>query len=386
MREYEFSKQDTSIAKGVAILMMVLHHTFTFPERIKVTWFPILGSKLVFGHNLEFLIGEFGKLCVSIFVFLTGYGIYKVYERKRTFTIKDSFKRVYHFYKGFWVVAFIFIPLGYFFVFNRYNWYLSSFKFDFTHILANILLVSNSFNSEWWFATFYILLLLCVPVVIKLVNTNIKTALVSSVLIVFFYYNYTMPMNKIINGLLSPISGTYGYDVIYYLYSMLLLVLKYFLAFVLGMIFSKLNLFKRIDSLLGKNILWSFLGLIILIYIRVITSRTSIPIMDVITDYQPVEAIDFILAPLFIYCSVKVIHSIKLTKLFDFFGENSMNVWLTHTFFVYYYFQWISFYPKYSFLIYLWILILSFTVSIILKYIYNIFSIILKRFKIISKL
>lgn len=66
-----FTKKDTLVVKGVAIMMMVLHHLFRKPDLFKdfdVSFFPL-------SQSLAVDISSFFKICVSIFVFLSAYGL-----------------------------------------------------------------------------------------------------------------------------------------------------------------------------------------------------------------------------------------------------------------------------------------------------------------------
>lgn len=66
-----FSKYDTSCAKGLAILLMLVHHCFLSPNRYKgqVVDFSPFSESEINAIALSF------KICVAIFVFISGYGI-----------------------------------------------------------------------------------------------------------------------------------------------------------------------------------------------------------------------------------------------------------------------------------------------------------------------
>lgn len=69
--ENSFTVKDTQKAKAVAIILMMIHHCFLAPERwegYSVNFFPL-------GQDLTVKIGQFGKICVGMFVFLSGYGM-----------------------------------------------------------------------------------------------------------------------------------------------------------------------------------------------------------------------------------------------------------------------------------------------------------------------
>lgn len=62
----EFTKKDTALVKGVAILMMLFHHCFVSAERYagyEMDFFPLTESQTI-------TIASFFKICVALFVFL----------------------------------------------------------------------------------------------------------------------------------------------------------------------------------------------------------------------------------------------------------------------------------------------------------------------------
>lgn len=78
--------QDSLYIYGIAILMMVWHHFFGFPERFG-------GDLRYIGGNIEYTIelylGYFGRLCIAMYAFISGYGMmgkihaeeFKIYRR-----------------------------------------------------------------------------------------------------------------------------------------------------------------------------------------------------------------------------------------------------------------------------------------------------------------
>ena len=76
---YVFSKKDTNIVKGVAILAMVLHHVYATNPGI-----PIYMADSV---NIMWILASSGKVCVSLLTILSGYGLTESYKnRKRSWT------------------------------------------------------------------------------------------------------------------------------------------------------------------------------------------------------------------------------------------------------------------------------------------------------------
>lgn len=74
----QFDKRQTNIAKGIAILMLLWVHLFrNIPEK-----FDEYRSLFIFrGTPVEALFGVFCGVCVSTFVFLSGYGLYFSYKK-----------------------------------------------------------------------------------------------------------------------------------------------------------------------------------------------------------------------------------------------------------------------------------------------------------------
>ena len=73
MNEVTVTKKLSKRVQGIAILMMILHHTFGFPERILpgVSYVGFTIGSL----SVETFIGQMCKICVALFAFGTGYGL-----------------------------------------------------------------------------------------------------------------------------------------------------------------------------------------------------------------------------------------------------------------------------------------------------------------------
>ena len=113
--ESYFSKKDTNIVKGVAIIIMMLHHCFLSANRFDkfaVDFFPL-------SQNLVIAMARAGKCCVGIFTFLSAYGLTRSYmkQEKEYGSLGESkmaekfvLRRCINLLSGFWfvyLVAFI---------------------------------------------------------------------------------------------------------------------------------------------------------------------------------------------------------------------------------------------------------------------------------------
>lgn len=67
------TKRDVEILKGIAILFMLFHHLFGSIDRYSLYHF----TGLIIDEGTTVIIAKDLKVCVSIFAFASGYGMYK---------------------------------------------------------------------------------------------------------------------------------------------------------------------------------------------------------------------------------------------------------------------------------------------------------------------
>ncbi|MCR2026822.1 acyltransferase family protein [Anaerotruncus colihominis] len=72
----EFSKDVTNVCKGLAVALLLCHHAFTGSSEFLSTIVP----DIIAGVNITASVGAFGKICVTIFLTLSGYGLYRKYS------------------------------------------------------------------------------------------------------------------------------------------------------------------------------------------------------------------------------------------------------------------------------------------------------------------
>jgi len=166
---------------------MLCHHVFCYPPAfidVHFSW-------------LTLQIGEIGKVCVSMFLFVSGYGLYKQYNSliskvlpppiaisqnddneevsrggnrwsRLVLLIKETFKfelkRFIKFYTNYWVIFLIFVPTGAL-IFNRTltetygaDNVLSSLTIDILGFKG-----LESYNTTWWFNRLILTLYLAFP-------------------------------------------------------------------------------------------------------------------------------------------------------------------------------------------------------------------------------
>ncbi|MGF1765617.1 acyltransferase family protein, partial [Aliivibrio kagoshimensis] len=165
------TKYDSNYLKGIAILLMLFHHLFAFPDRIPATTDVIY---IFTSINFESKIALFGKICVPLFFFISGYGFSSVNNSSPKYYIN----KIIQFYKSYWLVFIFFIPV--FFIVN-------DTKFDLKELVLNIISLRSSYNSEWWFIKPYIFLVLLTPLIR---NIRLKTFTLASISILLFLLSF----------------------------------------------------------------------------------------------------------------------------------------------------------------------------------------------------
>jgi len=357
IKDYDFTRKHTQIAKGVAVTLMMIHHLFAFPERIEnVSYISLLhfGNFGLYKYtSIEFFLGDFASICVAMYLFLSGYGLCKSMLSKEKFTIKDSIKKMMKFLTNYWVIFIIFVPIGLIWFRGDNGYHLNIVEF-----MANLFTLSSSYNSEWWFVRLYIELLLIFP----LVKRILKGGIASTLTMTLGLYMLSIIMEVIVMKL--PLLFFLKENFIYH---DIMNILFWQVTFCMGYIIAKFNLFNYINKQLkirglDKNVFYITLILAIICF-RIKFSAICISIGKGNASY-----IDFILAPIFIFVCTNLIYRIKGSCIFLILGKHSTNIWLTHTFFCFYYFQRFVFLPRLSILILIWLAVLSIAASIFINF------------------
>lgn len=161
--DFALKKEDSMMLKGIAICAMLVHHLFCSTSYDISQFSP-----------LTLFLGRIGKVCVALFVFISGYGLAAGYEKlpqqKRVrdtidIWIKAVLKRFVHFYLQYWPVFFIFVPLGVFVfdipLLSRYGESRNALKMLFGDIWGYN--EYYSYNITWWFNKLILVLYLLSP-------------------------------------------------------------------------------------------------------------------------------------------------------------------------------------------------------------------------------
>lgn len=350
----EFTKRDTSIIKGIAILIMIFHHCFLNKERWatvpfeqlaqqkQLEYFPISFAPLS-EHTVVYL-AAFSKICVGMFVFLTGYGMAVSYAKKKMknseYSINTYVKERYiHLIKNFIfvfiVVQLLSIPTG------RFSEIYGQGGPAWAYCLIDALglaklLKTPLFCLTWWYMSLAVLLIVIFPLVLNFVKK---------------YHEIFLIMMLLIPRALG--------------FSMTDLT-RYMLAYLLGILFFEKNLLVKYKMFLkGGNgiskIMKFIFSLIVLGFIIKCRQNAWIgaPFYDVWDGIAPTYII--------ILCYSYITDLRIINNILNFLGKHSMNIFLIHSFYrdVFFHKFFYSFY--YAWLDFLILLLVSLGTSVVLE-------------------
>lgn len=311
---FNLSIVDTNVLKGIAIIAMLCHHSFDgLPENIEK--FPFFLTCLA----------VVGKVCVSLFLFCSGYGLTvqyrKIYEKydviseKVSISIKFLFKRLTKFYSSYWFVFIIFVPLG-ILLFDRtledaYGLNMNVYKrlfYDFLGLQGYL-----SYNATWWFNKLIIIFYIIFPIIFYISK---KIGLGGIVLSIFI---------MLISNKLNKLN--------YYE------LLIWQLPFVLGVYYAlyQSQLQKLTKYVVKYNILLSGFTLVLFVFFVCQRIFGFIPFDNLKgIRIDAFIALTIIFAYILIKINLDVSNNIVFKKLSN-LGLHSNNIYLIHTFFYLYF-------------------------------------------------
>ena len=341
----EFTRKVSRIIKGAAICLMIWHHLFAFPERVTE---GVFRSLLYFNDtNLSVCIGAFGRICVAVFTFLSGYGCYMASLRSDDVSALVR-RHIFSLYKTFWMVFFCCLPV---LIYKR-RLLLSGIV---PEVIYNMLGLRTSFNDEWWFVLPFAVLLILFPAIKRFIERP-HAAFLSDMLIV-------VVLNAVWLYIIPSVAETEHFSALaetsFWKHACELM--EILPAYVTGCLFARYGLLSEVKTRFGGQWLYCLAALLVMIGVFFIRPRNN-------KYYDFINAAVFISA-LTVFLPLK--HTGLLKTVFEKLGEESAIMWLVHTFFCYYWFQRFTYLPKYSPLIFLWLLALSYGAAKLIRLIWK---------------
>lgn len=272
------------------------------------------------------------KVCVAIFVILSGYGLTKSFEKNGVSRVLFIYKHFVKLFCRYWFIFIVFVPMGFIFGRNPIEiWGGVGFKglikciIDFMG-LANIF-GTPTMNATWWYMGAIIILYLMFPFLVSAVKKNCHISLTISAAICFF----------------GEITGRWYHA-----------VLAWIFPFVTGIYLAQKGVLDKIANTKYKYRV-SIISLICIFGLAVLRC-----IFDVLSI-----KIDTVFGLSIIIFSLAFLSNIKyINIILEFIGVHSANIFMMHTFFYSYYFKDIIYAPYYTFLILLNLIITSILASV----------------------
>lgn len=171
----EFSKKDTQMIKGIAIVLMFFHHNFFRASRFE----DYVINSWPFEDALICNVAKFSKICVALFVFLSAYGMtlsYKKVSSDYAASVKDVYKitvkRYLSIMFGYWFVfagtqiaAIYFEPTRWEEIYGTGLNGLIRFVLDFFGVAE--MLGMSSFVRTWWYIGMAAMLVILMPLLLR---------------------------------------------------------------------------------------------------------------------------------------------------------------------------------------------------------------------------
>lgn len=309
--ETRLKKSDSTALKGVAILLMLFHHCFRTADKYAgydVIFFPLQ-------ENWVINIGIYSKICVSLFAFVSGYGLMHGYSRllnegKTNHTAKWIGTRIVSTLSGYWFIApLAYIVYGFVNGFGYGKWGENRIE-KIVMIFADMaglsgVMDTTSVNGAWWYISTAIIFVILIPVLVTFMN---KFGDLACVLLIF-----SLP--RILGiGFLGG-SNTYSF----------------LMVFVIGMLCCKYDFFAKFEKahLLKHDVLNDMVKFCVLLFIILfgIWSFRKVS-LSLFWEYR------YAIIPFFVILFfVEYVFRIRIFKtILEFLGMHSYNIWLVHSF------------------------------------------------------
>lgn len=312
---------------------MLCHHLWGFPGRFPDYEIP---------HALEIFGFSICRLCVSIFLFISGYGL-MASAKNKNITFGNTWGRIVKTYKMYWKIFAIFIPIG--FLMNIWHW-------DTIDFISNVFAISWTYNQEWWFLSMYIELLVLFPLVTVIKDSRAWIA----------FFALTLVGSKIVCYLFGNTSPTYlPYQHIYH-------ICYYWGTFMVGIACARFDLISSLKGWIplnggGKAICLLFIAGILMALRKIL----DMPILTIVV------------IPILASAIVCIPHKDWWVRPMDFVGKHSMNMWLTHSFVCYYYWQEVLMQLRNPIIVFVVLFSISLLFSIIIEYMFQLLDSLLSK-------
>ena len=271
---------------------MIAHHLFGFQKFLLpgVEWNSML---VLYGIEIERVIAAFGKICVALFAFNSGYVVWKI--QRLYLDMFNRCKRILSFLVSYWIILFLF-------------WIYAIIVGDplpsYKNALMNLVGLNTGPDKIFvnipfaWYVAYYVLFIILSPILLKLFSRSL-----TSDIILFILLGIILQFIKC--DFLSPL-----------------------MIGIEGMLFAKYSLFQHFAEKIPTFRIHIFLiTTSVLIIIRQGCILLGIRLFDIL------GGVDFFIIPIFIFTTTVISRKTcakYLTNILILIAACSMNLWFLH--------------------------------------------------------
>lgn len=330
------SPQKTNQLKSIAIVMMLVLHLFN--RDYKGLFEPLV---FVGSQPLSYYISLFCDMCVAIFAFVSGYGLYFKYRRNPAIYDVGNRSRLKKLYINYWVIIMLFVViLG--LILGKQGYPGSLMK-----LFLNVSAIDPSYNGTWWFLTTYILFVLTSGLWFRVMERMSPYVFFVILLLIYFIAFYFRVYRL-------PDYGHEGADWMHRQAALYFCTLSQFMVGAMALRYSWNEKVRRLFSMIRYRNSAALLGILLLI---------------VFHAFVP----NFILAAFtglaFIFLFLQLHLPPVINRVIDYFTPHATNIWLIHMFFYGIYYEKFIYSFTYTVPIFMVLLTLSLLSSYIVNFI-----------------
>lgn len=335
----ELTKKDTQMAKGMAVLAMVMLHLFCRASDLPYTPLTWCGE-----IPLIYFLGLFGDLCVPVFCFCSGYAHYLMADSQKKEYVRRIPGKMLRFWCNYGIVVILFSALG--LIFDRSG----AIPGNWGKFAGNLFVIGMSYNGAWWFVITYLILLALSPLLAVLTKRyNGVGVLICSFGVYFVSYYF-----RFIRTLDLPGS------VVQWVWTQAILFGTSQFGYFIGMVCRKYGLIGTTRVFMQRH---RHLQCFVVFILPVVAFLGHCVVQSVfVAPFTACAA----LAGLFL---AQLPSRVKQTFLF--LGRHSTNIWLVHMFFYTSLFPGFVFSAKYPILILGLMMALCLASSVVIDYLYQ---------------
>ena len=314
VNEPMITKKQSVMIQGIAVLLMMYHHFFLNPSELALSY-----------GNVELVKSTawFGKICVGMFAFVSGYGIYyglsALQNEKFLTALRLSYRsillRLLRLFGKYWYVLLVFKAID--FGIRKEPFYPAEFW-------KNFFAIEVSYNGTWWYMQQYVLMMLLVPLVHLLFEPfETKERRIKST-----FYGVVFGVGIVVCSLLWLQDPEGFLAFIHELRPSFLAI------FFVGYLFSRFSVYKKISEKFSiEKISTEKMSGILNAVIGLVLIAAMIGLRIRITPDPSFARYDFVIVPIFVTGVLLLLVQAKVLATASLFVGNYANyMWLIHTF------------------------------------------------------